>query len=126
MTEDFDREMRLILRPLTFSERIAYAKRELGVELRNPEFWVAIALLFAVYVMVILLIVIFIGFMNHFRAMYYQSTQNEVSKGDRLSSWCAAPMWLSLIPLLVLGLWWPTYVWDYLTSIAQSLNLGAQ
>lgn len=80
----------------------------------------------AVYVMVILLIVIFIGFMNHFRVMYYQSTQSEESKGDRLSGWCAAPMWLSLIPLLVLGLWWPAYVWDYLTSIAQSLNLGAQ
>ena len=80
----------------------------------------------AVYVMAILLIVVFIGFMNHFRVMYYQSTQSEESKGDRLSGWCAAPMWLSLIPLLVLGLWWPTYVWDYLTSIAQSLNLGAQ
>jgi hydrogenase-4 component F len=80
----------------------------------------------AVYVMAILLIVIFIGFMNHFRAMYYQSTQSEESKGDRLSGWCVAPMWLSLIPLLVLGLWWPTHVWDYLASIAQSLNLEPQ
>jgi hydrogenase-4 component F len=80
----------------------------------------------AVYIMAILLIVIFIGFMNHFRVMYYQSSQSEESKGDKLSGWCAGPMWLSLIPLLVLGLWWPTYVWDYLTSIARSLNLGAQ
>jgi hydrogenase-4 component F len=80
----------------------------------------------AVYVMAILLTVIFIGFMNHFRAMYYQPTQSEESRGGRLSAWCATPMWLSLIPLLVLGLWWPTHVWDYLTSIAQSLNLGAQ
>jgi hydrogenase-4 component F len=80
----------------------------------------------AVYVMAILLIVIFIGFMNHFRAMYYQPTQSEASRGGRLSAWCAAPMWLSLVPLLVLGLWWPTHVWDYLTSIAQSLDLGAQ
>ena len=24
-----------------------------------------------------------------------------------LSAWCAVPMWLSLAPLLVLGLWWP-------------------
>ncbi len=38
----------------------------------------------AVYVMAILLIVIFIGFMNHFRVMYYQSTQSEESKGEQI------------------------------------------
>ncbi len=85
--------------------------------LTPPFYW-------AVYVMAILLIVIFIGFMNHFRAMYYQSNQSEEPKGDRLSAWCVTPMWLSLIPLLVLGLWWPASIFDYLTSIAQSLNLG--
>ncbi|HUB65099.1 MAG TPA: proton-conducting transporter membrane subunit [Methylocella sp.] len=78
----------------------------------------------AVYIMAILLIVIFIGFMNHFQAMYYQPGPNGEEKGGSLSAWCAVPMWLSLIPLLVLGLWWPACAWNYLTSIAQSLNLG--
>jgi hypothetical protein len=33
-------------------------------------------------------------------------------------------MWLALAPLLVLGLWWPPPIWDYLTSIAQFLSPG--
>ena len=51
----------------------------------------------AVYVMAILLIVIFIGFMNHFRAMYYQPDGGSAPKGPasaRCVAWCAAPMWL--------------------------------
>ncbi len=78
----------------------------------------------AVFIMAILLIVIFIGFMNHFRTMYYQPTPALESDGGRLSAWCAVPMRLSLMPLLVLGLWWPASVWDYLTTIAQSLSPG--
>jgi len=31
-------------------------------------------------------------------------------------------MWLSLSPVLVLGLWWPAGVWTYLASVAQSLS----
>ncbi|MGC2524775.1 MAG: proton-conducting transporter membrane subunit [Stellaceae bacterium] len=79
----------------------------------------------AVYVMAILLIVIFVGFMNHFRAMYYDPPPagGAASRG-RVSAWCAAPMWLSLAPLLVLGLWWPPGIWNYLTSIAGSLSPG--
>ena len=37
-------------------------------------------------------------------------------------AWCAVPMWLAIAPLLVLGLWWPAGVWNYLTSIAHSLS----
>jgi hydrogenase-4 component F len=77
----------------------------------------------AVYVMAVLLIVTFIGFMNHFRSMYYGSQPGGVP-GSRLSAWCAVPMWMSLAPLLVLGLWWPAGLWSYLTSIAQSLSPG--
>jgi len=80
----------------------------------------------AVYVMAVLLIVIFIGFMNHFRVMYYEPGPAEVSPTRRVSAWCAVPMWLSLAPLLVLGLWWPAGVWTYLTSVAESLSSGAQ
>jgi len=78
----------------------------------------------AVYVMAILLIVIFIGFMNHFRAMYYGPPSDDAPPSAKVSAWCAVPMWLSLAPLLVLGLWWPAGVWSYLASIAQSLSPG--
>jgi hydrogenase-4 component F len=73
----------------------------------------------AVYVMAALLIVIFIGFMNHFRAMYYEPSSVS-HRAERQSAWCVAPMWAAAIPLLVLGLWWPSSVWDYLTGIAAS------
>ncbi len=76
----------------------------------------------AVYVMALLLIVIFIGFLNHFRSMFYAGPQTGAPPKNVISAWCAAPLWLSLIPLLVLGLWWPAGLWNYLTSIAQSLS----
>ncbi len=81
-------------------------------------FWV-------VYFMAIPLIVIFIEFMNHFRSMYYAPAPSEAPAGGKLSGWCAAPMWLSILPLLVLALWWPAGIWDYLSSIAQPLSPAA-
>jgi hydrogenase-4 component F len=78
----------------------------------------------AVYVMAILLIVIFIGFVNHFRAMYYGAETAAAAPDGKVSAWCAAPMGLSLAPLLVLGLWWPAGLWAYLASIAQTLSPG--
>jgi hydrogenase-4 component F len=78
----------------------------------------------AVYAMAILLIVIFIGFMNHFRAMYYGQAAAEMAIGGKPSAWCTVPMWISLAPLLVLGLWWPAGIWHYLSSIAGSLSPG--
>ena len=79
----------------------------------------------AVYVMAVLLIVIFVGFMNHFRCMYYGvgAAETPPARGH-VSAWCTAPMWLALAPLLVLGLWWPGGIWSYLTSVAQSLLPG--
>ncbi len=78
----------------------------------------------AVYVMAILLIVIFVGFMNHFRSMYYSPPSDAQPPAAKIAAWCAVPMWLALAPLLVLGLWWPADVWSYLTSIAASLSPG--
>jgi hydrogenase-4 component F len=75
----------------------------------------------AVYVMAVLLVVIFVGFMNHFRRMYYGS-QAERAPVRVVSAWCSVPMWIVFAPLLVLGLWWPGGIWDYLTSAAQSLS----
>jgi hydrogenase-4 component F len=73
--------------------------------------------------MAALLIVIFVGFMNHFRVMYYASAGNPPIV-SRQSAWCVAPMWAALIALLVLGLWWPSGVWNYLSAIAHS-GVGA-
>jgi hydrogenase-4 component F len=74
----------------------------------------------AVYLMAVLLIVIFVGFMNQFRIMYYEPAPT-TELAARQSAWCVAPMWVALIPLLVLGLWWPSGVWDYLNGISQSV-----
>jgi hydrogenase-4 component F len=70
----------------------------------------------AVYIMLVLLIVIFVGFLNHFRVMYFEPEGKRAS--GRISAWCIAPMWLSLIPLLILGVWWPHAIWDHLMAIA--------
>jgi len=78
----------------------------------------------SVYVMAILLVVIFIGFMNHFRVMFYGQAAAAAATDGKPSAWCAVPMWLALAPLLVLGLWWPAGVWRYLASIAASLSPG--
>jgi hydrogenase-4 component F len=79
----------------------------------------------AVYAMAVLLIVIFVGFMNHFRSMYYgEAAPDAAPSRGKVSAWCSLPMWLSLVPLLVLGLWWPAGIWTYLTSIAQTLSPG--
>jgi hydrogenase-4 component F len=74
--------------------------------------------------MALLLIVIFIGFMNQFRRMYYRPATAPDTAAPRatLSAWCTAPMWLSVVPLLVLGLWWPAGIWNYLTSVAEALS----
>jgi hydrogenase-4 component F len=77
----------------------------------------------AVYVMAVLLIVIFIGFLNHFRHMYYGPPLEEAAlPRSGISAWCTAPMWLALVPVLVLGVWWPSAIWGYLTSITASLS----
>ena len=78
----------------------------------------------AVYAMAALLIVIFIGFLNQFRSMYYGAAPRETAPAGAVSAWCAVPMGLALAPLLVLGLWWPAAVWSYLTSIAAALAPG--
>lgn len=97
--------------------------------LAGPNVW-------AVFVMLVLLIVIFIGFLNHFRAMYfghalYAGTNAPAgARGDPaarhadLSLWCSLPMWLALAPLLVLGLWWPKAFSHYFAAITAQLSSG--
>jgi hydrogenase-4 component F len=82
----------------------------------------------AVYVMLGLLIVIFVGFLNHFRAMYFGANPRadapvpHLPPRRHISLWCLLPMWLALVPLLALGLWWPTALTRYFAVIAQQLS----
>jgi hydrogenase-4 component F len=90
--------------------------------LLGPNVW-------AVYVMLALLIVIFVGFLNHFRAMYFganpraDAPQATLPPRRHISLWCLAPMWLALLPLLALGLWWPETLTHYFAVIAQQLSM---
>jgi hydrogenase-4 component F len=90
----------------------------------------------AVYLMAVLLIVIFIGFLNHFRAMYFDepAAYGHESRGAAVavvrapippSLWCVVPMGLALFPLLILGLWWPQAIWGFFAHVAQSLRAAA-
>jgi hydrogenase-4 component F len=72
----------------------------------------------AVYVTVVLLIVIFIGFLNHFRAMYFADGAAAGDHPASVSRWCVAPMWFALVPLAVFGVWWPSDLWNYFISAA--------
>jgi hydrogenase-4 component F len=79
--------------------------------------------------MAVLLIVIFVGFLNHFRTMYFDMPPGIESAGRRgppspVSRWCVLPMWLALVPLLAFGVWWPQGMWHHFTQIAQSLTGG--
>ena len=40
--------------------------------------------------------------------------------------WCVLPMWLALIPLLAMGLWWPSAFSHYFAVIAVQLSGGAR
>jgi hydrogenase-4 component F len=66
----------------------------------GPHAWAAV-------LMLVLLIVIFIAFLDHFRAMYFQPATAPAPTGPRPDAWCVAPMWLAGAAILVLGLWWP-------------------
>jgi hydrogenase-4 component F len=78
----------------------------------------------AVGAMLVLLIVIFVGFLNHFREMYFEPPEPAEGRLPALSTWCVAPMWLALAPLLLLGLWWPSSMWDHFSAIAHTLAGG--
>lgn len=102
----------------------------------------------AVFVLLVLLIVIFIGFLNHFRLMYFAapSAQSpavasheekaEISERRaaapvspatdvRPSLWMTLPMWLALLPVLVFGLWWPQGLWHFFETVAADLGRSA-
>jgi len=88
--------------------------------LAGPNAW-------AVFVMLLLLIVIFVGFLNHFRGMYFGEHPAAASIAKRphaqgTAFWCVLPMWLALVPLLAFGLWWPRAFSHYFAAIAAQLG----
>ncbi len=91
--------------------------------LAGPNAW-------AVFVMLVLLLVIFVGFLNHFRAMYFgdnpaaEAAAAPWQRPPRTAFWCVLPMWLAILPLLALGLWWPGAISHYFTVIASQLGGG--
>lgn len=86
----------------------------------GPYLWAAILFM-------LLLIVIFIGFLAHFRAMYFDPSP-AAEELPRLGYvvWRVLPMWLAFVPLLVMGLWWPHIFWEIFGRISQALWGGAQ
>ncbi|MCF3946112.1 hypothetical protein AiwAL_12840 [Acidiphilium sp. AL] len=76
--------------------------------------------LWAAIVMAVLLIVIFIGFLNHFRLMYHDGAEPDSAPAP-VSRWCVAPMWLALVPLLIFGLWWPSGFWRDFQTVAHDI-----
>ncbi len=81
--------------------------------------WLVVALI------AILLIVIFIGFLNHFRQMYFDDPRRKRESASLISAWCVTPMWFALLPLFVMGLWWPEQIWEHFLAIAASLMPAA-
>ena len=85
----------------------------------------------AVIVLLVLLIVIFIGFLNHFRTMYLDPRSTaDASAGTSgplaASAWMTVPMWLAIVPVFVLGIWWPDTLWRFFQTVAADLGGGAQ
>jgi hydrogenase-4 component F len=80
----------------------------------------------AVILFVAFLIVVFIGFLAHFRAMYFDHAPAQpLSKASGVV-WRTLPMWLAFLPLLILGLWWPHALWDVFTKISYGVLGGNQ
>jgi hydrogenase-4 component F len=73
--------------------------------------------------MAILLILIFCGFLNHFRQMVFSQHEDYETAPVKLSKWCVAPMFIAFIPLLILGVWWPEAIWNYFMHIVTQLGI---
>jgi hydrogenase-4 component F len=78
----------------------------------------------AVYAMILLLMIIFVGFLNHFREMYFSTEAKSYTQLLPISRWCVTPMWLALTPLFILGVWWPSALWDHFMNIGRLLTVA--
>lgn len=83
----------------------------------------------AAVLFVVFLVVVFIGFLAHFRAMYFDETPEQQAQEVRQLPWVVwrtLPMWLAFLPILVLGLWWPHGLWDVFLKISLEMTGGGQ
>jgi len=80
----------------------------------------------AAIVFVFFLIVIFVGFLAHFRAMYFDDAPEQEIPRLTGTVWRTLPMWLAFLPLLALGLWWPQGLWDVFTKITLDVMGGVR
>jgi len=79
----------------------------------------------AVVTMAVLLVVVFIGFLNHFRAMYFEPS-DATPAPSAISAWCVAPMALAIVPLVIFGFWWPQSIWTYFGLVHGALTGAAR
>ncbi|MGH7119318.1 MAG: proton-conducting transporter membrane subunit [Acetobacteraceae bacterium] len=76
-----------------------------------------------VLIMLVLLIVIFVGFINHFRVMFYEKPRAIAERRlTQPAAWCVVPMALALAPVVVLGFWWPERIWHFFGAVAETLG----
>ena len=83
----------------------------------------------AAVLFVMFLVVVFIGFLAHFRAMYFDETPEQQAQQVRRLPWVlwrTLPMWLAFLPILALGLWWPHGLWDVFLKISLEMAGGGQ
>lgn len=79
----------------------------------------------AVFAMAILLIVIFCGFLSHFWRMYFVNANDTTpTHHEKLSRWCIAPMIIAIIPLFILGVWWPHAIWNFFMTVASQMGVN--
>lgn len=80
--------------------------------LQGPNAW-------AVWLMGLLLILIFIAFLNHFRAMAFgDEPESGAEPTLKLSLWNTLPLGLTLAAVLLLGFWWPSALWRFFATAA--------
>ncbi len=80
----------------------------------------------AAIVFIVFLAVVFIGFLAHFRSMYFdEALEGETSDLSGVV-WRTLPMWLAFLPLLLLGLWWPHGLWEIFKKISSGALGGGQ
>jgi hydrogenase-4 component F len=70
----------------------------------------------------LMLIVIFVGFLNHFRLMYFVPVEEQTVAPLPIARAVVLPMALALAPLLLFGLWWPETLWRYFALVARTLG----
>ena len=79
----------------------------------------------AVILMAVLLILIFAGFLGQFATMYFGGDAGQGPDVRDVGAMCVLPMLLAIAALLVLGVWWPDWLWGFFGTVSAQLGQGA-